>query len=397
MAQANHVAASLTLDHLAAIAGQNHPGLLRANAEVDAAYGRWKQVGLYPNPEILYRGRAIGNLGSAGMQGGVVRQEFVTGGKLHWNRQTAAHELQRIRRQRDVLWQRVLTDVRVQFYEVLVAQQLIELSEQLVRTAEQSVQVANTLQKARQASEVDVLQTEVAEQETRLALDQAINRHRAAWERLAAVVGQPYLPVAHLDGNLLDGLAAYSWDGVLQQLLTTSPELAVARAEAERTRAAYQRALREPIPNVTLQAGALYDHATNDAVASVEAALPLPLFNRNQGEIRNTRSRVVAAEADISRQQLWLQQRLAPVFAEYETARQQEGRYRTEILPRTRRALDLVRLAYQQGQRNYLELLIAQQSFFETSVAHLEVQRKLRLAATRLEGLLLEGSLQASD
>lgn len=384
----------MTLDQLVSIAWGNHPGLTRANAEVDAAYGRWKQAGLYPNPQLAYRGRAIGNLGQSGMQGGFVSQEFVTGGKLYWSRQTAAHELERIRWQRDALGQRVTTDVHLQFYEVLVAQQLVELSEQLVDIAVESVRIADTLEKARQAAEVDVLQTEVAEQNARLALDQAVNRHVAAWERLAAVVGQPYLPLAHLDGSLMDGVPQLGWEPVLDRLLATSPELAAARAEAERARAAFQRARREPIPNVTIHAGAQYDDATDYAVGNIEAVVPIPVFNRNQGEVRNTRSRIVAAEADVARLQLWLQQRLAPVFAEYETARQQEVRYREQILPRARRSLDLVRLAYQQGQRDYLELLIAQRTYFETAVAHLEVQRRLRLAIARIDGLLLEGSLE---
>ena len=107
---------------------------------MQAARGQYVQVGLYPNPVVGYQGNEIGDERRAGQQGGFIGQEIVTAGKLRLNRDIACQEI----RQAEFVWQaqrfRVLTDVRRGFYDVLVAQRAVELTEQLVRIGERRSQ-----------------------------------------------------------------------------------------------------------------------------------------------------------------------------------------------------------------------------------------------------------------
>ena len=61
---------AMTLDDLEGIAIVNNPAIANAYAAVQAARGRWQQVGLPPNPHIGYSGVEIGDHHSAGQQGG---------------------------------------------------------------------------------------------------------------------------------------------------------------------------------------------------------------------------------------------------------------------------------------------------------------------------------------
>jgi outer membrane protein, heavy metal efflux system len=92
-----------------------------------------------------------------------------------------------------------------------------------------------------------------------------------------------------------------------------------------------------------------------------------------------------------------LQQRLATVFEQYTTARYQVEKYGKDILPSAQASLDLATKGYRQGEYNFLFLLTAQRTYFQTNLIYLDALRELRAAATAIEGNLLSGSLQSGD
>ncbi len=392
-----HHAAGLTLSDLEQMALQNNPSLSRAQARVRAAQGVWQQVGLYPNPVAGYAAEEMGDDGTAGKQGGFIGQEFVTGGKLRLNRQVACQEVSRLQQELAAQQFRVLTDVRTSFYDVLVAQRTIELADRLVKIAEEEVRAAEALLKAKEASRVDLLQARVEANTTRILLENAQNRHQGAWRRLAAVVGMPEMAPEQLAGDVEEIGPALRWEDALSRVLSESPELAAAAAEVQAAQWAAQRARVEWIPNVGVQATVQHNNASGYDVAGVQVALPLPLFNRNQGNIVAADSQLVAAQRNVERVRLSLQSRLAEVFRRYASARQQVEKYRGTILPDAKETLDLVASGYQQGEFSYLNLLIAQRTYFQSNLAYLESLLQLKSAQVQIEGLLLNESLSDSS
>ena len=183
------------------------------------------------------------------------------------------------------------------------------------------------------------------------------------------------------------------WEDALSRLLSESPELAAAAAEVRATRWAAQRARVQWIPNVNVQATIQYDNANRSDITGVGVALPLPLFDRNQGNILAADARLLAAQRNWERVRLSLQDRLAEVFRQYASARQQVEKYRNSILPDAKETLELVSSGYQQGEFSYLILLTAQRTYFQSNLAYLESLLRLKLAEAQVEGLLLGGSL----
>src|SRR6202049_1745882 len=77
----------ITLDELQQMALQKNPTFGQSAANIQAAQGRKKQSGLYPNPTIGYQGEQIrGGSFHGGEQGVFVQQDIVLGGKLGLNR-----------------------------------------------------------------------------------------------------------------------------------------------------------------------------------------------------------------------------------------------------------------------------------------------------------------------
>lgn len=390
------VVGGLTLADLENMALTSNPSIARAAALVQAARGNHIQVGIPPNPSFGYSGQQIGSRGMAEQDGVFVSQEIVRGGKLRLNREVAAQEWARAEQELAAQEQRVLTDVRIAYYEVLIAQRQERLTNDLLRVSRETLQVAENLLKGKEVGRVDVVQSQLEVENAAILAQNATNRRTAAWQSLSAVAGNPHLPLQQLDGDVEEARGEYAWNESLQLLLTRSPEIAAAMANVERARWAVQRALVEKKPNVTVEG--LVNWRDNGiggrSDGAVVVGVPLPLWNRNQGGVIQAQHQVVVAERAIDQLELSLQNRLAPVFERYANALNQVTKYRSRILPFAQESLDLTRQLYQGGETGYISLLTAQRTYSQTNLNYLQSLSDLRAAEAEIEGLLLGGSLE---
>ena len=385
----------LDLAELEGLALQNNPRLAQAIARVDAARGVWLQVGLPPNFRLAYSSGEVGNDGKSGQQGGYVAQEFVTGGKLDLNRQRAAWEVERLERDLDTVRLRVLTDLRIAYYDVLIAQRRRQLAKELVRISDEGVKAAEALFQGEEVSEADPLRARVASQSARIVHQNAIHQHHAAWRRLTSVLGIPSFELRPVDGELdIDAMTVASWDEELQRVLQESPEIAAAMADVEAARWGIERAFAQRVPNVDVQATVQKDVASGYTIAGLQVEVPIPLINRNQGGIQQAQAEAMAAELELDRLSLDLQARLAPAFQRYQNARNQVQRYSGKggILDNSERTLELVRAGYQAEEFGILDLLTAQRTYFQTNLAYLDSLRELLASVMEIRGLLAQPS-----
>jgi outer membrane protein, heavy metal efflux system len=384
----------ISLADLERFALENNPALAAARARVSASRGRQVQAGLYPNPVIGYSGMEMGDDGTAGMQGGFVAQRVVTGGKLRFDRAIAGQEVRESFAIFDAQELRVLNDVRLRYFDALVAQRQVELTAELDRISAEFAASSRTLLEAQEVSQADLLQAEIEAEETSILAANAANRQSEAWRRLAAVVGMNELHVAPLAGTLENDMPSLDWEASYARLLAASPELGAAMARIERAQLAISRARRESIPDIDLMVSVHHMNTSGDDVVGVQAGIPVPVLNRNQGNIRAAEAEWIAARNEARRVELSLQDGLAMAFRRYADARQQAERYRGEILPRAERSLELVSRGYREGQSDYLTLLTSQRTYIRANLAYIEALAELWQAATLIEGQLLSGSLQ---
>jgi cobalt-zinc-cadmium efflux system outer membrane protein len=388
---------ALTLVDLEQMALSANPSVARSAALVEAARGNWVQVGLPPNPSVGYDGQQIGSRGLAEQDGLFIGQEFVRGGKLRLNREMAAQEIAKAEHQLAAQQQRVLTDVRVAFYQVLIAQRQERLTGELRNIAGEAVKTAEVLLQAKEVGRVDLVQSQLELENADILVQNARNRSRAAWQTLASVVGNPAMPPQPLEGDVEEDRAMHEWQSSLQRLLSSSPEIAAAMAEIERARWAAERARVEKTPNITVQG--LVNWRDNGiggrSDGGITVGVPLPLWNRNQGGIVQAAQQAAAADQALQQLELSLQNRLAPVYERYANAHNQVTKYRTKILPAAQESLGLMRQRYQAGEADYVNLLTAQRTFSQTNLNYLESLKDLRSAEAEIEGLLLSNSLDA--
>src|SRR5207245_11185351 len=101
-----------------------------------------------------------------------------------------------------------------------------------------------------------------------------------------AGMGLPDLSPVPLSGSLEAALPDYAFDAVRAAMLEVHPEIRSAQVGVARFQLALQRAEAERIPNVTLAAGYSRNFNDRENQATYQVSVPLPIWNRNQGNIR---------------------------------------------------------------------------------------------------------------
>jgi cobalt-zinc-cadmium efflux system outer membrane protein len=392
------------------IALTRNPTLSQAFAQFDAVRSRSYQAGLYPNPFVGYVGEAIGALGEAKpsssglitsgksspgeLQGGFVQQEIVTAGKLRLSRAKFAEEANAAQWQAVAQQFRVINGVRCAFFEVLAAQRLLQVERDLARLNDEAVKTTDDLRNVGQANEPDLLQARVEARRARVAVRNAENRHRSHWQGLVALVGAPELCPAWLDDRPLEAEAApIDFHAALACLLEQSPELHAALAEIRRDQIMVRREQVQPIPNVFVQTAVGYNWEFGKVTPSVQVGIPLPVFNRNQGTIREASADLARDHSEYQRIALSLRQRLAETHNRYEDALGSVVDYRTDTLPLARRAYEIQLANFRARRAAWPQVLVAQRAFTELNRDYIESLLELRRAEVEIRGLLLTDGL----
>src|SRR5690606_8806995 len=261
--------------------------------------------------------------------------------------------------------------------------------------AQEGVRLSRQLEEALQAPRTDVLQSEVELSSIEMLLETSRQREYASRRQLAALMGVPELPLAPLAGTLEDDAFVLEWSTACERLWAANPLLQAAQARIAQARAQVQRELVEPIPDINVQVGTQYDFATDDTIHSAQVQLPLPLYDRNQGNVTAARADLQRAVDEAERIRLSLERRLSEVWQRYENAHTQAQTYRTSMLPRSQETLRLTTEAYEAGQLDFLRVLTARRTYFENRLRYIEALTELRKASAELEGFLLTGGLDA--
>jgi cobalt-zinc-cadmium efflux system outer membrane protein len=158
-------------------------------------------------------------------------------------------------------------------------------------------------------------------------------------------------------------------------------------------RATLKRQDIQAIPNVRGQLGVGQDNSNGNGFANVQLSVTLPVHNRNQGNIQAAYADFCRATQDMARLKLSIRSRLVDSLRNYNQAGISVEQYSTVILPKAQQSMDLSEQAYLAGQFDFLRMLNARKTYFETNLAYVQARAELAIADAQIEGLLLSGGL----
>ena len=150
------------------------------------------------------------------------------------------------------------------------------------------------------------------------------------------------------------------------------------------------------MPNLSTQFAVQYDYGTDDAFASVQIGMPIPVLNRNEGGIYAANAEVRAAMQKVNRLQLAIERTLAERFGEYQNALGQLQRIDEQIVPKATEVVKISLSAYQAGELRMPDVLNAQRSLLRAMLGRQAASRQLTMAWIEMEGFLLSNGLNPS-
>lgn len=402
--QAESAGRTLTLEELEKMALAHNPTLGQAEADVRAAEGRKRQAGLYPNPVVGYEGREIsfGPVIRGGEHGFFIQQPILTAGKRGLSRKVFAQEQVQAQVVADAQRYRVLNAVRLAYYEALGAERRVELRRELAALARRALDTSQQLFNVGQADQPDVLEARVETQRAELGLLSAQNDQRRVWQQLAAVVGEPLLPLSPLDGKLDGELPELAPDAALDRLLQGSPEVKAAEAGIARAERVLARARVEKYPDIQVGGGFEYNRELLELAGrpvgwegAAQVSVRIPIFNRNQGNVQTAQAELIHARHELERLRLVLRSNFAFAYRQYADGFEAVRRYRDQILPDAERAYQLYLNKYREMAAAYPQVLIAQRTLFQLQEDYVTTLVGLRQSAAELQGYLLVDGLAA--
>ncbi|MCB5185962.1 TolC family protein [Methylobacillus gramineus] len=285
--------------------------------------------------------------------------------------------------------------VTMAFYEVLAAQERMQLAASFVSLAEGATRIAVRRVEAGKVSPVEETKSRVAESSVRIEQNQAGRALNMARQRLAALWGGSAMDIGEAEGNL-ESLPLLPENTSLQDDLLQSPMMKRARLEIERREAITRLETSKRVPDLTVSLGAQRNQELGINQAVLGLSIPIPVFDRNQGNIHEAISRADKARDELLALQLNIRTNLSTAYEQWLASSQEAEALKQDILPGARSAFNAASKGFEMGKFNFLEVLDAQRTLFQAQSQYLNALLGVHRAHAEI-GRLLGHFLPAAE
>lgn len=368
-----------------------NPDIIAFKKEIDRAKALQKQAGLYPNPSLAFELEGFGGSGPfAGTENAertvFLEQAFPLGGKIKKRRQMAGEEVETSRWKMKILEQDIRKGVTRAFVEVAGARRALSLQQDRVNLSEQVYETVLQKADAGKVSPIEAVKAEIELKNNRqslLTLGRRLERER---KNLGAFWGTADPGFRKVTRGLeqipdLPPLAA------LEAALEENPDIARFAGEQKFQKARYDLERARRIPDLSLSGGYRKVPETGDTAFIAEIAIPLKIFDRNQGRIEEARQAVAQVAERRSAVVNNRRKQLNAAFQDALDARDAIRSLEKDIIPATRKVFAAKKQGYQNGKFPFLELLDAQRVLFESQQRYNEALIDYHLAMAEIERL----------
>jgi cobalt-zinc-cadmium efflux system outer membrane protein len=365
---------ALTLDAAIQEALDHNPALVAERANVAVAEAAIVTAGLRPNP-VATAGllRPSASLVAAGVS--PTDESFRTdvpierGGKRDRRIETATLGRTVAQLQLQNAIRLLLLDIETAFSDVQLATLDLELARESLVGFNDVVTINVERVRTGDLAQIELTRSRLAAMQFANDVRQRETHLAVARSRLSTLLGRgPDGSSIAVAGDLRSDAPDWTLDGVQQRAMANRPDLLAARSDQVRSTADLRLQVANGKVDYTVS-GEYHRQqglSTSGNMAGVFLSVPLPLFNRNQGEIARATvqqeqltSRTRALEAQIANE-------AATAFAQYAAARDVVHAIEGQMLTQARDVRTTTEYAYRRGEASFVEFLDAVRAFNET-------------------------------
>nr|WP_189662166.1 TolC family protein [Pseudomonas mosselii] len=375
-------AQGLSLDQALDAAFSQNPDFAAIGREIGIAEGERRQAGLIPNPELSWEVEDTRRATSTTTV--TLSQALELGGKRGARIEVAkagqAIARLELERQRNSL----RADVIQAFHAALRAQTALELAQQSQALTERGLRVVEGRVRAGQSSPVEATRAQVQLAQAEAAVRRARTERGVANQVLARLTGSAEARFDRLDASNLSPGPAPQAEPLLAKVEQTA-EWRLAAAQIERGDASLGSEKAQRIPNLTVSLGSQYSREDRERVNVVGLSMPLPLFDRNQGNVLAAARRADQARDLRNAVELRLRSETRSALEQWGTAMGEVQAYDRTILPAAQQAVDTATRGFEMGKFAFLDVLDAQRTLIDARGLYLEALAQATDARAQVE------------
>lgn len=393
-AERPRAAAELTLADAISLALARNPDLVASRYELTAAQARILQAGLRLNPELDMELENFAGSGAVASADALettlsLSQVIELGGKRGLRRSVAEADSDLIAIEQRARQLDVLAEVTRRFIDVAAAQERVRFAAESTRLAQQTLDTTEARVNAGRAPVAEASRARIAV--TRAAIDErrAAAALRSARYALSSLWGdvEPAFTTASAD---LFAFAPVEPFQALVEQIERNPDITRFASEARLREAELRLARAQARPNLALSLGVRRFEDNNDTALVAGFAIGLPVFDRNQGVIREARVRRAQSEAERTAALVQIRGALYVGYQEMTAARESADALRNEAIPQAQTALEQTRDGFDRGRFSVLELLTAQQELLVLRAAAIDTAADYHRVLAELERVTSE-------
>ena len=375
----------LSLAKAIELALEGNPEVAAAKRQWEATEGQVLQGRSRPNPELAYS--LEDTRSKTRTQSWQLNLPVELGGKRAARTKAAEKTREQAQAQLAELQATVRANGAAAYFDVLTAQERLVLARDSAALAKSSTDTVSKRVAAGKVSPVEESKARVAEAGVRVELAQAASEQRNALSRLFALLGRIDAPYTVLEGKA-ENLPSVPSLADLQPLISSAPGVVLARIEVDRRKALTALEQSKRVPDVTVSVGMQRSNETQRNVLLFGVSVPLPIFDRNQGNLLEAlkledkaRDELQAATVRLHSEVAQARERLSTITAEVQSLQQ-------EVLPGAKSAYDAATIGFENGKFNFLEVLDAQRTYFTAKSQYLKALGEAHRAAADIDRLL---------
>lgn len=274
------------------------------------------------------------------------------------------------------------------FLSGLANQARLENADEAVSLAESTVRAVSRRVRVGKAPRAELIRAEAELATARLSRDDVTHELRSAYHRLSAQWGEVEPGFSRVTGELL-AVPTTEPFATIKERIGQNPQLARFVSQERVARANLQLAEAKRWPTLRPSVGVRRFEATDDFAVVAEFTLPLPLLNRNEGRVSESRAALARTRAEAEATRVRVLTALFEVYEEMQHHLHRASTLRDEVIPRLAEALDETRRGYEQGRYSYFEWRSVQADLLEARSQLVEAStgtHRLVIALERLTG-----------
>jgi outer membrane protein, heavy metal efflux system len=394
--------ANLSLGSALDRARMENPQVEMARARVSEAEGMREQAGLIPNPTLYATSENIPLGGSQPFTFGNDTDDYVylvqkieLGGKRSRRVAFASENVGQMSIQSEVAMHQLLARVATAYWMAAGSAALDQLYKREVNTLDDIVDYNRERVQKGATAEADLiriqLESDRLKAQARLAAEQA----RRFLIALYREMGASAFPDSAVFTDRLDDLSGIRPPD-LQTVFSDRPEMRAARESLKQAEANFDLQRANAVPDPQLMAG--YKRFSGSGQFTGQNTLffgfqvPLPIFDRNQGQIAAAQAQVLGAKDAVADQEIAIRAEVESALSDYGSRRQALLKVLPAMARRAAASDEIAEGAYRLGGADILRFLDATRIDIETQVLFVQTLIDYHQSVVNLE--LVTGMLR---